>query len=77
MLWKKRPTLEARNQVPSAAIHSWRQRITVTEVGLELGYHESASFARAFRRWQGLAPREYRLIACEGDGATQQVSGTN
>ncbi|MFO1061156.1 MAG: AraC family transcriptional regulator ligand-binding domain-containing protein [Dongiaceae bacterium] len=52
-------------------------RITVTEVGLELGYHESASFTRAFRRWQGLAPREYRLIACEGDGATQQVSGTN
>jgi AraC-like DNA-binding protein len=38
-------------------------RITVTEVGLELGYNESASFTRAFRRWQGVAPRDYRLIA--------------
>jgi AraC-like DNA-binding protein len=42
-------------------------RITVTEVGLELGYNESASFTRAFRRWQGLPPRDYRLIAAEPD----------
>jgi AraC-like DNA-binding protein len=46
-------------------------RITVTEVGLELGYNESASFTRAFRRWQGLPPRDYRLMTSEAEDGVQ------
>jgi AraC-like DNA-binding protein len=55
------------------------RRITVTEVGLELGYNESASFTRAFRRWQGLAPRDYRLITSGPAVAPQlaKLAGTN
>lgn len=34
----------------------WR----VTDIGLEIGYSESANFTRAFRRWTGLSPRAYR-----------------
>jgi AraC-like DNA-binding protein len=36
------------------------ERHTVTEIALNLGYTESANFARAFRRWCGLSPSQYR-----------------
>ena len=32
----------------------------VVDIALDLGYSEQAHFSRAFRRWMGLAPREYR-----------------
>jgi len=34
-----------------------------TEVALLVGYSETSSFSRAFRRWTRLAPQEYRLQA--------------
>jgi AraC-like DNA-binding protein len=34
--------------------------IRVTDMALERGYSESASFIRAFRRWTGLPPHRYR-----------------
>jgi AraC-like DNA-binding protein len=34
----------------------WR----VTDIGLEVGYSESANFTRAFRRWTGMSPHAYR-----------------
>jgi len=34
--------------------------VRLTDIGLELGYSDSANFTRAFRRWTGLAPRRYR-----------------
>jgi AraC-like DNA-binding protein len=34
--------------------------LRVTDIGLEVGYAESANFTRAFRRWTGLSPRAYR-----------------
>ncbi|MDJ0943579.1 MAG: AraC family transcriptional regulator ligand-binding domain-containing protein [Kiloniellales bacterium] len=34
--------------------------IRITDIGLDLGYTDSAHFTRAFRRWAGVTPREYR-----------------
>jgi len=33
---------------------------SLTEIAQELGYSDSAHFARAFRRWAGIAPATYR-----------------
>lgn len=33
---------------------------SVTDVAFDLGYSDSAHFTRAFRRWTGCTPREYR-----------------
>lgn len=35
-------------------------RVTVTEVAYLLGFSESSAFSRAFKRWTGRSPREYR-----------------
>ncbi len=37
-----------------------RSRLSIAEVGYQLGYHEAASFSRAFSRWAGMSPRSYR-----------------
>lgn len=34
--------------------------VSVSEVAYLLGFAEAANFTRAFRRWHGMAPREYR-----------------
>jgi AraC-like DNA-binding protein len=34
----------------------------VIDIALELGYSDPAHFARAFARWTGLAPREFRRL---------------
>ena len=34
--------------------------IRITDIGIELGYANSAHFSRAFKRWAGVSPREYR-----------------
>ncbi len=35
-------------------------QLNLLEVALELGYSDSAHFSRAFRRWAGMSPREFR-----------------
>ena len=33
---------------------------SVTEIGFELGYTKPANFSRAFQRWAGVSPRQFR-----------------
>lgn len=40
--------------------------LSITEIAHELGYSDSAHFARAFRRWTGLGPRDYRALRRAG-----------
>jgi len=35
---------------------------SVTEIGFELGYTNPANFTRAFQRWAGVSPRQYRQL---------------
>lgn len=37
-----------------------RPALTVTEIGVQAGFRETSSFTRAFRRFTGLTPTEYR-----------------
>jgi len=32
----------------------------VTEIGMQIGFRETSSFTRAFRKFTGLTPTEYR-----------------
>jgi len=38
----------------------------VIDVALDLGYSDPAHFTRAFARWTGLAPREFRRLRATG-----------
>ena len=43
------------------AIHLLEERTRrVSDIGQELGYRDPATFTRAFRRWTGLTPSQYR-----------------
>uniref|UniRef100_B8HV52 Transcriptional regulator, AraC family n=1 Tax=Cyanothece sp. (strain PCC 7425 / ATCC 29141) TaxID=395961 RepID=B8HV52_CYAP4 len=38
--------------------------IKIIEIALELGYQDPANFSRAFKRWTGISPNEYREQHC-------------
>jgi AraC-like DNA-binding protein len=40
----------------------------ILNLALDLGYSDHANFTRAFRRWAGCAPREYRLRTAPREG---------
>jgi len=39
------------------------QDSSITEIGFLLGFSESSAFSRAFKRWMGVTPSEYRKTA--------------
>ncbi len=49
---------QARYQAATRLLRESDSRIT--DIGIELGYADSAHFSRAFKRWSGITPREYR-----------------
>jgi len=40
-----------------------QKRLSITEIAFMLGFSDVSNFNRAFRRWTGKAPSEYRLAA--------------
>lgn len=38
----------------------------IIEIGFLLGYVDASNFARAFRRWQGVSPHQFRLDQLQG-----------
>lgn len=43
-----------------ASRHLRDSSLTVESIGALLGYHDTANFRRAFKRWYGVAPAEFR-----------------
>lgn len=43
-----------------AELHLRDERLTLAEVGALLGYSEQSAFSRAFKRWTGLSPLQWR-----------------
>jgi AraC-like DNA-binding protein len=41
-----------------------QDHLSLTEIGYLLGYSELSAFSRAFRRWAGVSPIEFRRGAC-------------
>jgi AraC-like DNA-binding protein len=39
------------------------QQVCMTEIAFLLGFSESSAFSRAFKRWMGVTPSEYRKAA--------------
>lgn len=41
-------------------------RLSVDDISAELGFHDASAFHRAFKRWNGLQPGEYRRRRLDG-----------
>jgi AraC-like DNA-binding protein len=52
--------LVAQARFATAAVVLERPDAKILELALDLGYSDHANFTRAFRRWAGCAPREFR-----------------
>ncbi|HEY9657486.1 MAG TPA: helix-turn-helix domain-containing protein [Allocoleopsis sp.] len=52
------------DQVRFEAATSWLQdpSIQIIDIALELGYTDASNFTRAFKRWTGISPREFRRL---------------
>ncbi|WP_270731160.1 helix-turn-helix transcriptional regulator [Shimia sp. Alg240-R146] len=52
---------ELRNNLAKSLI---KDEVRISEIAYALGYSDQASFATAFRRWNGMSPRQFR-VTCE------------
>lgn len=50
---------EVRRQ--AAQVYLAGTRIPLSDIALRLGFSEQSAFSRAFRRWTGVSPLQYRL----------------
>lgn len=50
---------EVRRQ--TAQVYLAGTRIPLSDIALRLGFSEQSAFSRAFRRWTGVSPLQYRL----------------
>lgn len=51
-------------------------RLTLADIGRQVGFSEAATFHRAFRQWTGVAPGEYRATRLQaGAGRREQAEG--
>ncbi|RYY89392.1 MAG: AraC family transcriptional regulator [Chitinophagaceae bacterium] len=49
-----------------AELHLRDERLTLAEVGMLLGYSEQSAFSRAFKRWAGVSPLQWRKAQAIG-----------
>jgi AraC-like DNA-binding protein len=55
-----------------AAVHQLcGTRLSIAEIASALGFQETSAFHRAFKRWSGVQPGEYRRRAEQAPGAAQ------
>jgi len=46
----------------AALWHLRQERLSISDLAVLLGYSETSAFSRAFRRWFGLSPRQWRNV---------------
>ena len=51
-----------------------RRKLSLSEMALRLGYSEHSTFSRAFARWSGMAPQEYRRSIAVAEDAGRRLS---
>ena len=37
------------------------RRLSITEIAFVLGFADTSTFSRAFKRWTGMSPRDYAM----------------
>ena len=45
-----------------ALLYLGEQQLPLSEIAFLLGYSELSAFSRAFHRWEGISPREFRSV---------------
>jgi AraC-like DNA-binding protein len=63
--------LVAQARFATAAAVLERTDAKILELALDLGYSDHANFTRAFRRWAGCAPRDYRSRRAPHEGVAE------
>ena len=50
------------NRAVEGILHLHDRKLTLTEISFMLGFSEMSSFSRAFKRWTGESPKEFRRL---------------
>jgi AraC-like DNA-binding protein len=66
-----------REELREELARSWlgQPHLSLDEIALMLGYSDATAFGRAFRRWTGRPPGEWRTAAARGLASPEQVFG--